>query len=142
MFILAAIAATITPAGQTFTCTPTRVWDGDGPVWCKEGPRLRLAGIAARESDGTCRSNQPCPRATAEQARQALVRLLGTATGKSTQGHVLVRGPALRCTSTGQAVGSRTGAWCVSPVAGDISCAMVGSGTVLRWARYWKGHRC
>jgi hypothetical protein len=142
MLILAAIAASVIPAGQTFTCTPTRVWDGDGPVWCKEGPRLRLAGIAAREADGTCRSNQPCPKATAVQARDTLVELLGTPTGKSKQGHILVRGPALRCTSTGPAVGSRTGAWCTSPSAGDISCAMVASGTVLRWSRYWKGHRC
>jgi hypothetical protein len=70
------------------------------------------------------------------------VKLIGTPTGKSKQGHILVRGPALRCTSTGQAVGSRTGAWCVSPNAGDISCAMVASGTVLRWSRYWKAHRC
>src|SRR3546814_11542766 len=62
----------VVPAGQTFLCTPTRVWDGDGPVWCAEGPRIRLAGIAARESDGTCRSNQPCPDAPAQAARDAL----------------------------------------------------------------------
>lgn len=34
-------------AGETFACTPTHVWDGDGPIWCEEGPRLRLAGIAS-----------------------------------------------------------------------------------------------
>jgi hypothetical protein len=43
------------PAGQAFTCTPTRVWDGDGRIWCAEGPRSRLSGIAARETDGSCR---------------------------------------------------------------------------------------
>ncbi len=42
----------IIPSGEIFTCTPTHVWDGDGPIWCEEGPRLRLAGIAARELDG------------------------------------------------------------------------------------------
>jgi endonuclease YncB( thermonuclease family) len=52
LFLLAAIS--IVPAGQTFQCTPTRVWDGDGPIWCGEGPRIRLSGIAAREMDGSC----------------------------------------------------------------------------------------
>ncbi|WP_298815064.1 hypothetical protein [uncultured Sphingomonas sp.] len=54
--ILAAVQ--VVAAGQNFRCTPTRVWDGDGPVWCAEGPRLRIAGIAAREADGRCRRGQ------------------------------------------------------------------------------------
>ena len=142
--MLLTLAATIAviPVNTTFTCTPTRVWDGDGPVWCAEGPRLRLAGIAAREADGTCRTNQPCPKATAEDARRALVDLLGRPIGTAPQGHVLVAGPILRCVSNGNAGHNRTGAWCVSPTRGDLSCAMVRTGTVLRWARYWKRHRC
>lgn len=43
------------PAGVSFSCTPIAVWDGDGPIWCAEGPRIRLAGVAAREIDGSCR---------------------------------------------------------------------------------------
>lgn len=66
-------AALIVPASQEFTCTPTRVWDGDGPIWCEEGPRIRLTGIATRELDGTCREDQPCPDASGERARNALV---------------------------------------------------------------------
>ena len=137
-----ALAASVAPAGITFTCTPTRVWDGDGPVWCVEGPRVRLSGIAARESDGTCRSNQPCPAATAEQARDTLVSLLGRASGRSREGHVLVEGPPLSCRSLGNGKGQRTAAWCTSPRVGDVSCAMVASGTVLRWQRYWREHSC
>lgn len=132
----------IVPAGETFTCTPTRVWDGDGPVWCAEGPRLRLAGVAAREMDGTCRSNQPCPLASAEAARDALVSLLGRPAGRSAEGHVLVDGPSLSCVSEGSAGGSRTAAWCTSPAIGDLSCALVATKTVLVWDRYWRGHRC
>jgi len=129
-------------SGQRFTCTPTRVWDGDGPLWCAEGPRLRLAGIAAREMNGTCRSNQPCPPASAETARDRLVALVGARRGVDQTGHILVNGPTLSCVSTGSAGGKRTSAWCVSPTGGDLSCAMVRSGTVLRWDRYWRGHRC
>ena len=65
------LAASIVTAGQTFTCTPTHVWDGDGPIWCAEGPHVRLSGVAAREMDGTCRPGQPCPDASATQARDA-----------------------------------------------------------------------
>lgn len=32
--------AEIVPAGRTFQCTPGAVWDGDGPVWCAEGPKV------------------------------------------------------------------------------------------------------
>lgn len=132
----------VVPAGETFACTPTHVWDGDGPVWCAEGPRVRLSGIAAREIDGNCRSNQPCPAAAAEEARDTLVALIGEPYGRGPNGHVLVNGPTMTCVSVGSGGGDRTAAWCVSPRGGDLSCAMVASGTALRWDRYWAGHRC
>ena len=74
-------AAAIIPAGKAFACTPIAVYDGDGPVWCAEGPRIRLAGIAAREMDGTCRTNQPCPRVSAERSRDELVKLVACRSG-------------------------------------------------------------
>ncbi len=140
--IFALLAASIVASGQTFTCTPTHVWDGDGPVWCAEGPHLRIAGIAAREMDGTCRTNQPCPAASAIEARDALVKLMGGARGTISTGHVEVRGPRLTCRSEGGAGGNRTAAWCRLPSGADLSCAMIKTGTVLRWDRYWKGPAC
>ena len=128
--------------GERFDCTPEKVWDGDGPIHCAEGPKVRLAGIAARETDGSCRPGHPCPEATAQAARDALAGLLGRTTGSARTGHLLVEGPALRCLSEGSAKGSRTAAWCSSPTAGDLSCAMVASGTVAKWELYWRGHRC
>lgn len=132
----------VIPQGQAFTCTPTHVWDGDGPVWCREGPRVRLAGIAARELDNSCSSGHPCPKATGIQARDALVDLLGGPTGVGRHGHILVKGPPLRCRSAGSAGGNRTAAWCVSSIHGDISCAMVNGGWAARWDRYWRNHQC
>lgn len=140
--ILALLAASIVASGQTFTCTPTHIWDGDGPVWCAEGPHLRIAGIAAREMDGTCRTNQPCPAASAIEARDALVKLMGGARGTISTGHVVVKGPRLTCRSEGGAGGNRTAAWCRLPSGADLSCAMIKTGTVLRWDRYWKGPAC
>lgn len=140
MFALLLMA--VVPAGETFTCTPTAVWDGDGPIWCKEGPRIRLAGIAAREMDGSCSPGHPCPEASAVAARDALVRLVGQATGFGPHGHVTVKGPAMRCMSDGSGGGNRTAAWCVSPKGGDLSCAMVSMKLAAKWNRYWRGHSC
>lgn len=119
-----------------FTCTPVRVWDGDGPIWCAEGPRVRLAGIAAREIDGSCRRGQPCPKASGVAARDALVRLVGVPIGRSREGHFLVRGPTLACRVAGRPSYRRVVAWCASPRFGDLSCALVKAGVALRWARY------
>lgn len=132
----------VVPSGHIFMCTPTHVWDGDGPIWCEEGPHVRLAGVAAREMDGTCNNNQPCPRASAEAARDALAELVGNPTGVSRHGHILVVGPTMRCHSDGPAVGTRTAAWCVSPKGGDINCAIIRGGWALKWDRYWKNHHC
>jgi len=49
----------IIPNGASFACTPKALWDEDGPIWCKEGPRVRLTGIAAREIDGSCAAGPP-----------------------------------------------------------------------------------
>lgn len=140
--MIAIVAAAIIASGQNFSCTPVAVWDGDGPIWCAEGPRVRLAGIAAREIDGSCRSHHPCPAASGESARAALVAMLGRPVGRGPSGHVLVRGPALRCRSVGDGKGGRTAAWCTSPKVGDLSCAMVGRGQALRWAVFWDGREC
>lgn len=132
----------VVPAGQSFMCTPTHVWDGDGPIWCQEGPRVRLSGVAARELDGTCKPGHPCPRAGAKAARDALVELVGTRTGVGQYGHILVVGPAMQCHSDGSAGGNRTAAWCVSPRSGDINCAVLNGGWALKWDRYWQEHEC
>lgn len=136
MSITAAIAA-----GLAFTCTPVAVWDGDGPVHCAEGPRLRIGGISARELDGTCRPHHPCPRASAQAARDALVRLLGGPRGRGPHGHVLVAAPPMQCSSNG-ATHQRTAAFCTLADGRDLGCAMLASGTVKKWSAFWGDRRC
>ena len=113
--------AHIIPRGEAFTCTPTHVWDGDGPIWCQEGPKVRLSGIAARDG---------------------LVSLIGDPYGVGQHGHILVRGPAMNCLSDDGAGGSRTAAWCVTTQGLDVNCAMVANGWALVWPKYWRGHVC
>lgn len=142
MFFALVSAVVLVPSGSEFTCTPIRVWDGDGPIWCAEGVHVRVAGIAAREIDGSCRSNQPCPATDPIKSRNALVNLIGRPISVAREGHVIVRGPTMACVSVGEAGGTRTAAWCVSPIGGDLSCAMVGGGWALQWPQYWRHHLC
>ena len=132
LILLASIVAT----GTSFACTPTRVWDGDGPIWCAEGPKIRLAAIAAREIDETCKLGHPCPKASGRAARDHLVTLVGKARGRSKEGHVLVSGKALRCTSRGSGKGERTAVVCVTTAGINLNCAMIRSGYALRWAEF------
>lgn len=133
-------------AGEVFTCTPTRIWDGDGPIWCDEGPRIRLSGIAAREVkrvdgrmvDAGCRSGHPCSTRNGIEARDHLVALVGRATGTAGTGHVLVVGEPLSCESEGGGKGVRTAAWCQNKRSGDLSRAMVRDGYAVKWERYWR----
>jgi endonuclease YncB( thermonuclease family) len=143
----------VPPAGTSFVCTPERLWDGDGPIWCKEGPRVRLAGIAAREvtwdgahmRDTGCKPDHPCPTTDGVKARMALARLIvgeNPSMRAAPSGHLIVKAPTLSCVSEGPAGGKRVAAWCRSPAAGDLSCAMVQGGYALRWERYWRDHDC
>ena len=120
----------------------TRRRAAEAEPWTRAEVKRRLAGIAAREMDGTCRTNQPCPDASAIEARDALVDLLGGPRGTISTGHVVVRGPRLTCRSEGSAGGNRTAAWCRLPSGADLSCSMIQTRTVLRWDRYWKGPAC
>ena len=130
----------IIETGEVFSCTPVAVWDGDGPIWCAEGPRVRLNAIAAREIDGTCRSGHPCHDATGVASRDHLASLLGRSNGRLSHGHIRIEGPPLRCRSSGSAGGTRTAARCVSPTHGDIGCRMVRDGYALQWRQY--GEAC
>lgn len=137
--------APVIPAGQTLACSPTHVWDGDGPTWCDEGPKVRVSDVNTRETDDTCATGHPCPSKKAgwDVARDFLVTLIGRPTGaKSQHGHVLVHGPTMVCLSVGRAHRDRTAAWCISPKGGDISCEMIKSGLAAKWPEYWKGHVC
>jgi endonuclease YncB( thermonuclease family) len=118
--------------GDSFTCTVVDVTDGD--TWrCAEigadgrQIRVRLSGVAAREHDGTCSPGHPCPDASAEAATEELQRLVG--------------GNRLNCSAVGITYG-RVAAFCRRPDGVDLSCALLESGTVARWDRYWGAHRC
>jgi endonuclease YncB( thermonuclease family) len=140
-FTILAAAVFVVPETQAFTCTPVQVWDADGPVWCAEGPRLRIHGIAAREMDGTCRDGHPCPDMPPIAARDALIGLLGPASiDATTTGHVrLSKAPPLACRSFGGGGGNRTAARCRLPDGRDLGCRLIALGAAREWTRYSRG---
>lgn len=103
-----------------FDCQVAYVNDGD-TLRCTDGVRVRLHAVAARERDGTCSPGHPCPSASATAARDALQRLAG--------------GRRLTCLQTGVSY-NRKAAICWTPDGEEINCAMVRSGTALRWERF------
>lgn len=122
MLAAAAFICTVAwiPDGDTFRCREREPW-GD-PIW------VRVSGINARERDGSCGTGHPCPAASAEAATRALVGL--------------VRRERLECVQNGRS-GQRRAAFCRRVRDGlDVSCAMMASGTVARWQRFWGRHRC
>jgi endonuclease YncB( thermonuclease family) len=141
LFMILAAAVVVVPEAETFACTPVQVWDADGPIWCAEGPRVRLHGIAAREMDGTCRDKHPCPDMAPIAARDVLIALLRpAATGRTSTGHLRLAGaPPLTCRSHGGAGGNRTAARCLLPDARDLGCRLIARGAALEWPRYSKG---
>ena len=117
---------------RSFSCTVASVTDGDTFRCAETGLdgrqiRVRLSGVAARERDGSCSTGHPCPDASSEAATAELKRL--------------ALGETLTCREEGRTYG-RIAAFCSSPAAGDLSCAMVASGTAARWDRYWRDHSC
>lgn len=113
-------------SGLEFICTVSSITDGD-TFRCGEGTRIRLSGVAARETDGSCSPGHPCPEASAEAATSAL--------------RGIAAGQVLTCRSVGETYG-RVAAFCKRQDGVDLSCAMIDTRTVEKWSRYWGFHRC
>jgi endonuclease YncB( thermonuclease family) len=117
-----ATAGSAARSSGTFSCTVTGVHDGDGPIYCTNGTKIRLHAIAAREIDtGGCRSGHPCPAASAESARAAL--------------RSLALGQTLSCVATGTSY-DRVTAICDREDGRELNCEMVRQGYADRWHRF------
>jgi endonuclease YncB( thermonuclease family) len=119
------------PRGR-FVCTVAGVHDGDTLRCFERGPdgrqlRVRISGIDARELDGSCAPGHPCAAAPPQAATAALERLAD--------------GQRLQCRFEGFSY-HREAAFCRNGAGVDLSCAMLKSGTVAIWPRYWGAHRC
>lgn len=127
LFLIAVPAATT----SLFSCTVTRVHDGDGPLWCSNGIKVRIAGVQAPdfESAEPChrhsasRANYTCDDAAADRSRQIVERI--------------VLHQTMNCQPMGTSY-KRVVARCTLADGRSLSCAVIAAGAAVRWDRYWR----
>ncbi|MBB4154133.1 endonuclease YncB(thermonuclease family) [Sphingomonas jinjuensis] len=118
----------------SFTCEVVRVHDGDGPLWCRSGEKVRVAGIQAPDFA----SAEPCRRPAARRAAytcddRAAVRSRDIVAR-------LTLGRRISCQPVDQSY-SRIVARCTLPDGRSLSCAAIAAGAAVRWDRYWRRYR-
>ena len=117
-----------------FVCEVVKVHDGDGPLWCRSGQKVRVAGIQAPdfESAEPCRrpaarrATYTCDDAAAQRSQQIVSRL--------TLNQRLICQPM--ATSYKRVV-----ARCTLPDGRSLSCATIAAGAAVRWDSYWRRYK-
>ena len=141
--ILALLA--LAAAGRPFGCEAVALHDVDGPIHCRSGEKIRLQGIGATETDGSCRPGQPCvPGDPMIQRRVMAVRVLGASIAREDAGRFgqawFARAVPLQCIATGKSH-ARVTAWCSRADGADLSCEAIRAGIAARWERYDRAGR-
>ena len=114
-------------AAPPFACAVIRVHDGDGPLWCANGIKIRIAGVQAPdfESAQPCRDRRAgytCSDTAAKRSQMIISRL--------------VLNKTLNCQPVGKSY-ERLVARCALPDGRSLSCAAIAAGAAVRWDRYW-----
>ena len=117
-----------------FTCVVVRVHDGDGPLWCAGGIKVRIAGVQAPDYEdaepcrrpGARRANYTCDTVAADRSQQIVERLVLRQT--------------LMCRPVGMSY-ARIVARCTLADGRSLSCAVIATGAAVRWDRYWRHYR-
>lgn len=110
---------------EILLCLVIRVTDADTIV-CADQTRIRIAAINAREKDGACAPNAPCPAMRHTQAKPIVERM---ALGKT-----------IRCRKVGMSH-RRVVADCVLPDGRNLGCAIVATGAASWWPSYATRYR-
>lgn len=111
-------------------CHVVRVHDGDGPLWCRSGAKIRVAGVQAPDFESAAPCRRPasyrlayvCDDRAAKRSRQIMERM--------------ALGKRLSCQPVGTSY-KRVVARCTLPDGRSLSCAALASGVAVRWDRYW-----
>lgn len=114
-----------------FICEVIRVHDGDGPLWCRSGVKVRVAGIQAPdfETAQPCRHHDQsyqCDDAAARRSKQIVERL--------------VLRKRLMCQPVDRSY-KRVVARCTLPDGRSLSCAAIADGAARRWDSYWRRYQ-
>jgi endonuclease YncB( thermonuclease family) len=121
------MAAALAP----FPCHVVRVHDGDGPIWCANGIKVRTAGVQAPdfENASPCRTHKAsyvCDNRKAEASRISVERL--------------VLGRTMSCQPVDRSY-KRVVARCTLPDGRSLTCATLAAGAAQRWDTYWRRYK-
>jgi hypothetical protein len=125
-------------------CLAIALHDVDGPIRCQSGEKIRLQGIGALETDGSCKTAQPCVPGNPFDQRRTMARVMGARVSHEDMakgatpalyGQLWFNPVRLECTLTGKSH-NRLTAWCKLPDGRDLSCAAISAGIAVRWVRY------
>ena len=129
--MISMVSAAALPA---FTCDVVRIHDGDGPLWCRSGEKVRVAGIQAPDFQ----SAEPCRRPVARRAAYTCDDRAAARSQRIVSS--LVMSKRLTCQPMGKSY-SRIVARCTLPDGRSLSCAAIAAGAAVRWERFWRQYR-
>ncbi|MEG3086076.1 hypothetical protein U1739_01780 [Sphingomonas sp. PB4P5] len=114
-----------------FSCQVIRVHDGDGPLWCKNGIKVRVAGVQAPDFENAepCRRGKPayvCSDVRAVRSQRIVEKL------------TLNR--SMTCQPVAKSY-QRVVARCTLADGRSLSCAVIAAGAAVRWDSYWRRYR-
>jgi len=131
MLFATLIAAAALPP---FTCDVIRVHDGDGPLWCRSGQKVRIAGVQAPDFENAQPCQRPVARRTAYTCDDQAARRSRTIVER------LVLHRRLSCQPVDRSY-SRVVARCTLPDGRSVSCAVIAAGAAGAWPTYWRRYR-
>lgn len=123
--------ALLMAASAPFSCTVIHVHDGDGPLWCANGTKVRIAGVQAPDYQ----SAEPCRRADPSRSDYVCDDVAAGQSQKNVERLVLHR--TLTCRPMGMSY-KRVVARCTLADGRSLSCLVIASGAAVRWDRYWR----
>lgn len=114
-----------------FVCEVVKVHDGDGALRCRNGHKVRVAGVQAPDYARAepCRTRKPgyvCDDAKAAASQRVAARL--------------TLHQRLSCQPVDRSY-SRVVARCTLPDGRSLSCALVAAGAAKRWDSYWRRYK-
>lgn len=117
-----------------FVCQVVRVHDGDGPLWCRSGERVRIAGIQAPDYA----SASPCRRPAARRAAYSCDSAAAARSRRIVERLVLRQ--RISCQPVDRSY-KRIVASCTLPDGRSLSCAAIAAGAAVRWESYWRRYK-
>jgi endonuclease YncB( thermonuclease family) len=114
-----------------FVCQVVKVHDGDGPLWCANGRKVRVAGVQAPDWEDAAPCRQKKAGYVCDDAKAAVSQRIAAR---------LVLGKALDCRPVDRSW-KRTVARCTLPDNRSLSCALIAAGAATRWDSYWRRYK-